>query len=84
MKKLTLASFKENLSDILDRVIKNDVPVCVTRSSGKSAVVLSLDDFNSYKETAHLMSSNKNAARINEAIEQLESNRGMTKGLLEE
>ena len=73
MKKLTLASFKENLSDILDKVIKNDVPICVTRSPGKSVVVLSLDDFNSYKKTAYLMASSKNAERINSAIDQLES-----------
>ena len=84
MENMTYSDFRSCLATTLDKVIEDHVPVLITRRSGKAAVVLSLEDYNSYEETAHLMSSNKNAARINEAIEQLESNRGMRKDLLEE
>lgn len=39
--------------------------------------MLSLEDFESMEETAYLMSSPANAARLNEAIRALESGEGV-------
>ncbi|MGI5180199.1 type II toxin-antitoxin system Phd/YefM family antitoxin [Dactylosporangium sp. CA-152071] len=43
----------------------------ITRSGHESAVVISLRECESLKETAYLMASPANAHRLNEAIEEL-------------
>ena len=40
----------------------------ITRQKGKPAVLMSVEDFNSYEETAYLMASPENARRLNHAI----------------
>jgi antitoxin YefM len=45
----------------------------ITRQNGKPAVLISLDDFKAYEETAYLMASPKNAARLNQAIADIEA-----------
>lgn len=81
---MTYSDFRSHLANALDKVNNNHVPILVTRQSGKSAVVMSLEDFNSYEETAYLMSSIKNAERLNQAIKQLEKGEGKHKKLIEE
>lgn len=81
---MTYSDFRKNLAASLDKVDKDHVPILVTRQSGKSAVVMSQEDFKSYEETAYLMSSINNANRLNQAIKQLESRKGKIKRLIEE
>ncbi|MFT4926014.1 MAG: antitoxin YefM [Phenylobacterium sp.] len=50
----------------------------------KPALQLSLEDFNSYQETAYLMASPKNAQRLNQAIEESESGLTTEHELIEE
>lgn len=84
MENMTYSDFRGHLASALDKVNKNHTPILITRQSGKPAVVMSFEDFKSYEETAHLMSSINNAARLNEAINELENKKGKTKELLEE
>ena len=84
MQHITYSDFRSHLAASLDKVNEDHQPIIVTRQSGKSAVVMSLEDFKSYEETAYLMSSIKNAARLNEAILQLEKGRGKPKKLIDE
>lgn len=83
MNNMTYSAFRSHLSQALDQVNDDHRPLLVTRQSGKAAVVISLEDFKSYEETAYLMSSIKNATRLNESIEELEGKRGKTKRLIE-
>ncbi len=49
----------------------------ITRDRGKpAAVLISLEDFASYEETAHLLKSPHNAERLRAAIEQLDAGEG--------
>ncbi|NNM58734.1 MAG: type II toxin-antitoxin system prevent-host-death family antitoxin [Legionellales bacterium] len=84
MDTLSYTSFRKDLAATLDKVNNDHVPVLITRQNGKPAVLISLDDFKSYEETAYLMASPKNAARLNEAIIQLEKGKGLHKGIIEE
>ncbi len=68
MKNMNYTNFRSNLAGTMDLVNENHIPVLVTRQSGKPAILMSLEDFNSYEETAYLMSSPANAQRIDEAI----------------
>ena len=83
MQNMTYSDFRSHLSTALDKVNDDHEPLLITRQSGKPAVVMSLEDFKSYEETAHLMSSVKNAERLNQSILELEKKQGKQKKLIE-
>lgn len=68
METLSYTTFRNHLADILDKVNDDHEPVLITRRNGKPAVVMSLEGFQSYEETAYLVASPENARRLNEAI----------------
>lgn len=84
MDTMSYTAFRNDLARVLDKVNDDHKPVLITRQNGKPAVVISLEDFQSYEETAYLMSSPKNAARLSESIAQLEAGKVLHKGLIEE
>ena len=84
METMTYSDFRKNLAASIDKVNEDHVAIIITRQSGKSAVVMSEEDFKSYEETAYLMSSINNTTRLNQAIEQLENKKGKVKRLMKE
>ena len=84
MEAINYSTFRKNLSETMDQVERDRTPVLITRQSGTPAVLISLDEYNAYMETAQLSSSSKNAARLNRSIEQLEAGHGVTHELLED
>lgn len=56
----------------MNEAVKTHQPLLVRRQNAKSIVVMSLDNFKSYEETAFLMASPKNAKRLNISISELE------------
>ncbi len=73
MDTMNYSVFRSNLAKTLDKVNEDHTPILITRQNGKPAVVLSLDDFHAYEETAYLMASPKNAVRLNDAINEIEA-----------
>lgn len=84
MDTMSYSAFRSQLARTLDRVNDDHKPILITRQNGKPAVVMSLEDFQAYEETAYLMASPKNAERLNVAIAQIESGKTQDKGLIEE
>lgn len=84
MDTISYSAFRSQLAGTLDQVNENHKPVLITRQNGQPAVLMSLDDFHSYEETAYLMASPKNAQRLNEAIAEVEAGQAQSKALLEE
>jgi antitoxin YefM len=80
---LTFTDTRQNLKDVMDRVVEDHAPVVITRQRAESVVMVSLSDWHSLEETARLLSSPKNAARLAEAIAELDAGRGVTHGLAE-
>lgn len=74
MDKVSFAHFYKHLEKQMDRVTQTNKPLMVTRTNANSIVVMSLEQFQSYQETAYLMASPKNAERLNEAITELSKN----------
>lgn len=64
MDAISYTAARNNLAKTIDKVNEDHVPVIITRQKGKSAVLISLEDFNAYEETAHLMRNPKNAERL--------------------
>ncbi|WP_163557502.1 type II toxin-antitoxin system prevent-host-death family antitoxin [Halomonas sp. NO4] len=83
MDTVTYSHFRSHLAKTLDRVNDDHVPVLITRQNGKPAVVMSVEDFKSYEETAYLMASPRNAQRLNESIAEVEHGEGAEHGLLD-
>lgn len=71
MNVINIEELSANLDNVLDKVNEEHKPVFITRSEGKTAVLISLEDFQSYKETLHLMASEKNEKRLNDAIQEI-------------
>ncbi len=83
MQTSTFTTVRQNLAVTMDNVVQNHTPVTITRQNKEPVVMISLEDYNSMRETAYLMQSSNNASRLNEAIEQLESGLGTQKELIE-
>ncbi len=84
METISYSSFRSQLAGTLDKVNENHKPMLITRQNGKPAVVISLEDFQSYEETAYLMASPKNAARLNQAITEVGTGNTTEHALIEE
>ena len=84
METVNYTAFRKELAKTIDRVNDDHCPVLITRQKGRAAVLMSLDDFKSYEETAYLMKSPKNAERLNTAIAELEAGEGIKRELIEE
>lgn len=67
------SEFRSDLKTYLDSVEDNNETLIIKRKTGKGAVIISLDEYNSMMETMHLLSSKKNADRLYESIQQLKS-----------
>lgn len=84
MRTTSVTDLRKNLAATLDRVTEDHEPVVITRDRGKpAAVLISLEDFASYEETAHLLKSPRNAERLLSAIAQLEAGKGDERKLVE-
>ncbi len=70
------SEFRVKLKKFLDDVEDNNETLIIKRKSGKGAVMISLDEYNSIMETVHLLSSKTNADRLYESIRQM--NEGKT------
>lgn len=78
------SEFRKELKGYLDSVELNNETLIIKRGSGKGAVVISLEEYNSIMETLHLLSSKKNAQRLYESIEQMQSGNTIQSNLIEE
>ncbi len=78
----TLDEYDEGWRTRKDKDDDHD-PVIVTRKNNESVVMMSLEDFESLKETAYLLQSPKNMRRLLESFEELEAGRGQQRNLAE-
>jgi antitoxin YefM len=84
MDAITYSHFRSQLSGVLDKVNDDHTPILITRQNGRPAVVMSLEDFQAYEETAYLMASPKNAERLNQAIAEINKGATLERELIEE
>lgn len=84
MKAANYTEFRKGLKQFLDIVEDSNEILIIKRGSGKGAVLISLEEYNSIMETLHLLSSRKNAKRLFESMEQMKSGRTVKHDLIEE
>jgi antitoxin YefM len=84
MRTTSYSDLRKNLAATLERVTQDHEPVVITRDRGKpAAVLISLEDFASYEETAYLLKSPRNAERLINSVNALDAGEGKERKLSE-
>lgn len=81
MEIVNYTDFRSNLKHWFDKVINDVSDIVIKRKNGKDLVLISLDEYNSLKETTYLLSG-ENRDRLINSIKELESGKGIEKELL--
>lgn len=83
MRTMTYSESRAKYAETLNSVVDNREEVVITRAGREPVVMVSLDDYESLKETAYLLRNPENARRLLTAIERLESGGGTVRDLVE-
>jgi antitoxin YefM len=83
MKTMSYTESRARYAEVLDGVANDREEVIITRAGHEPVVIVSLEDYESLRETAYLMRSPANARRLLDAMERLESGRGNGHDLIE-
>jgi antitoxin YefM len=84
MEVLNYTEFRQNLAKNLDKVNDDAEIVIVSRSKGKNVVVMDLDEYNAMTETIHIIKSEANRRRLQEAIDEMNTGAYISNKLIEE
>ncbi len=57
-----------NLDNLIEQIIEDAEPAILFNDKGKQAVLMSLDEFNSWQETFYLLSNPVNAEHLRQSI----------------
>lgn len=83
MKTMSYTESRARYAEVLDSVVNDREEVVITRAGHEPAIIVSLDDYESLKETAYLLRSPANARRLLASIDELESGGGAERELVE-
>jgi antitoxin YefM len=83
VKTMSYTESRARYAEVLDSVVNDREEVVVTRAGHASVVIVSLEDFESMRETAYLMRSPTNARRLLDAMERLEGGEGQEHDLID-
>jgi antitoxin YefM len=84
MEVLNYSEARANFAHMLDKVNEDHAPILITRQGGKPAVLVSLDDFNAWQETAYLMRAPANRKMLRDAMDELDADGGSEHNLQQE
>ena len=84
MRVINFSEAHNNLKSILNQVVSDVDYTVITRRNAEDAVVMSLDSFNSFQETFHLLKSPANAAHLQRSIKQYHSGQASERALADD
>jgi antitoxin YefM len=67
---------RANLATLCDRVVENSEPVVIHRRGSQDVALISAAELAGLEETAHLLRSPKNAARLRRALQRAKKRGG--------
>jgi antitoxin YefM len=70
MDTITTHQAAKNLDSLIEKVISDVEPTILCNDQGQKAVLMSLDEFNSWQETLYLLSDPANAEHLRRSIEE--------------
>ena len=77
MRTANYTDLRANLKGYIDSVIDDYDTVIINRGNGKGGVMISLDEYNSLKETEYIMSSPETMAAIRQGEEDIKNGKGI-------
>lgn len=81
MKTMTYSESRARYAEVLNAVTDDREEVVITRAGHDPVVIVSLEDYESLKETAYLLRSPANARRLLASIDELENGGGTVREL---
>lgn len=84
MRTLSYSESRAKYAETLNAVTDDREEVVITRAGHDPVVMVALDDYESLKETAYLLSSPENARRLLGAIDRLEQGGGAVRDPIED
>ena len=82
METVNYTDFRSNLKHWFDKVINDVSDIIIKRKSGKDLVLISLDEYNSLKETTYLLTGENRDILLN-SIKELEAAKDVQRDLIE-
>jgi antitoxin YefM len=83
MRTMTYSESRAKYAETLNAVVDDREEVVITRAGHDPVVIVSLEDYESLKETAYLLRSPANARRLLDSINRLEDGEGAERDLAE-
>jgi antitoxin YefM len=83
MRTMTYSESRAKYAETLNAVVDDREEVVITRAGHEPVVIVSLEDYESLKETAYLLRSPENARRLLDSIDRLEAGGGVERDLAE-
>ena len=83
MNVVNFSDARDNLEDVIDRVVQDADVIVITRRDAPDAVLMSLENYNSLLETVHLLSSPANAAHLARSLAQLRAGEDQARVLID-
>jgi len=80
---VTVSEAKRDLDALIAKVVSNAEPTIITTETGQQIVLLSLDEFNAWQETAYLLSNPANAAHLRQSIAEAQAGKLVEHKLIE-
>ncbi|HEY5981178.1 MAG TPA: type II toxin-antitoxin system prevent-host-death family antitoxin [Microlunatus sp.] len=74
---MSYSESRARYAEVLDSVVSDREEIVITRAGHEPVVIVSLEEFESLRETAHLLRSPANARRLLAAMERLETGEGV-------
>jgi antitoxin YefM len=68
MNTITIGQAESRLRDVIQQIVEDIEPTIVTTETGDSIVMVSLDEYNAWQETAYLLSTPANAEHLMKSI----------------
>ena len=79
----SISYFRKDIKMYLDNIVENFETLIINRGKDNGVVIMSLDEYNSLKATAHELSSKVNERRLDSAIDKLKKGASFQKDLIE-
>lgn len=70
MEAITYTAARQNMAKLMNEVTANNEVKIITRTGKASVVMMSLEDYNAWRETCYLLSNPANAEHLRKSLEQ--------------
>ncbi len=83
MNAIPTALAAKNLGVLVEKIIDDAEPTILLNDKGSKAVLMSLEEFNSWKETLYLLSSPANAEHLSRSLQEAQAGKAVKQELVD-